>query len=444
MAKPLKTTAFSPCGIVQALQMSCTASRSRARDGVGNPAVSAARFALATLAPRHLRRARPASTTPPPPPPPRRSRDSRNGASGSLVVVVVVGISQRQSGSSSKRLSRRPPCARAALARAADVRKHTWVLPPGHALPSSSPATPSGRATQPSAPLHLPLVPAAAGRPLAAGPLRQGPPGRGLCGLLHRRALLHARVRHAGGAAAVGRAPRLRRKQAGALHGGAYTAVYFLLLGPAGVLVMSRTPVWYFNTRGMYEGFRTDSHEAPRQVLYLFQAAYWAQQAIVPRPGHGEAAATVLQGARRPQRRQPRPHRPSATASHFTYMGIAVYTTHDISDFFLATSKVPQLPRPPARRPPTSSSLSASGSTSATSLNLRILTSPPPCSPPCRPLNLFWLFYIVPHRLPLRQDSTADDDRSDDDDDADADDDEPAKPVPTLEINGKAVNGNSH
>lgn len=116
-----------------------------------------------------------------------------------------------------------------------------------------------------------------------------------------------------------------------------YTAVYFSILGPLGMYVMSRTPVWYFNTRGMYEGFPHRTHDALVKFYYLFQGAYWAQQAIVlvlgmerPRKdfkeliGHHIVSLSLIALSYR---------------FHFTYIGIAVYTTHDISDFFLATSK---------------------------------------------------------------------------------------------------------
>lgn len=115
-----------------------------------------------------------------------------------------------------------------------------------------------------------------------------------------------------------------------------YTALYFALMGPAGIFVMSRTPVWYFNTRGMYESFPHKTHEAVCKFYYLFQAAYWAQQAIVlvlgmekPRKdfkelvGHHIVTLALIALSYR---------------FHFTYMGIAVYLTHDISDFFLAVS----------------------------------------------------------------------------------------------------------
>jgi acyl-CoA-dependent ceramide synthase len=115
-----------------------------------------------------------------------------------------------------------------------------------------------------------------------------------------------------------------------------YTAIYFAFLGPIGLYVMSRTPVWYFNTRGMYENFPHKTHEAYFKFYYLFQAAYWFQQAIVlvlgmekPRKDYKELVA----------------HHIVSLALiflsyrfHFTYMGLAVFITHDISDFFLAVS----------------------------------------------------------------------------------------------------------
>ncbi|KAF4624491.1 hypothetical protein G7Y89_g13680 [Cudoniella acicularis] len=116
-----------------------------------------------------------------------------------------------------------------------------------------------------------------------------------------------------------------------------YTALYFAVLGPVGLFVMSRTPVWYFNTRGMYEGFPHKTHEAYFKFYYLFQAAYWAQQAIV-----------LMLGMEKPRKdfKELVGHHITTLfliglsyRFHFTYMGLAVYITHDISDFFLATSK---------------------------------------------------------------------------------------------------------
>ena len=116
-----------------------------------------------------------------------------------------------------------------------------------------------------------------------------------------------------------------------------YTAMYFGVVGPLGLYVMSRTPVWYFNTVGMFEGFPHRSHDGLFKAYYLLQASYWAQQAIVlclllekPRKdfkelvGHHIVTLALIWLSYR---------------FHFTYMGVAVYITHDISDFFLAVSQ---------------------------------------------------------------------------------------------------------
>ncbi|KAK3996044.1 TLC domain-containing protein [Cladorrhinum sp. PSN332] len=116
-----------------------------------------------------------------------------------------------------------------------------------------------------------------------------------------------------------------------------YTALYFGIMGPLGMYVMSRTPVWYFNTTGMYESYPHKTHDALFKFYYLFQAAYWAQQAIV-----------LLLGMEKPRKdfKELVGHHIVSLALiglsyrfHFTYIGLAVYITHDISDFFLATSK---------------------------------------------------------------------------------------------------------
>jgi acyl-CoA-dependent ceramide synthase len=116
-----------------------------------------------------------------------------------------------------------------------------------------------------------------------------------------------------------------------------YTAIYFAVFGPFGLYVMSRTPVWYFNTAGMYDGFPHRAHEAYFKAYYLLQASYWAQQGLVlmlqlekPRKDFKELVlhhiiTLALIGL--------------SYRFHFTYMGVAVYITHDISDFFLAVSQ---------------------------------------------------------------------------------------------------------
>ncbi|PWY68465.1 longevity-assurance protein 1 [Aspergillus heteromorphus CBS 117.55] len=116
-----------------------------------------------------------------------------------------------------------------------------------------------------------------------------------------------------------------------------YTAMYFSIFGPFGLYVMSRSDLWYFNTTAMFEGFPHREHEGLFKAFYLLEASYWAQQAIVlllmlekPRKDFKELVAhhiitLALIGL--------------SYRFHFAHMGIAVYITHDISDFFLATSK---------------------------------------------------------------------------------------------------------
>lgn len=115
-----------------------------------------------------------------------------------------------------------------------------------------------------------------------------------------------------------------------------YTAMYMGVAGPFGLYVMSRSPMWYFKTAPMFEGFPHRSHEGIFKAYYLLQASYWAQQAIVlllqlekPRKdfkelvGHHVITLALIWLSYR---------------FHFTYMGLAIYITHDISDFFLAVS----------------------------------------------------------------------------------------------------------
>lgn len=126
---------------------------------------------------------------------------------------------------------------------------------------------------------------------------------------------------------------RSARKQARFMEQ-VYTAIYFGSTGVAGLYVMSKTPVWYFRTAGMYEGYPHRTHEAAFKFYYLFEAAYWAQQAIVMLLGLEE---------RRKDFKELVVHHIVTLALiglsyrfHFTYIGVVIYTTHDISDFFLA------------------------------------------------------------------------------------------------------------
>lgn len=255
----------------------------------------------------------------------------------------------------------------------------------------------------------------------------------------------------------------------------AYTAIYFAFLGPAGMYVMSRTPVWYFNMRGMYEDFPHRTHEACVKFYYLFQAAYWAQQAIVLVLG--------LEKRRKDFKELVGHHIVSLALIglsyrfHFTYMGIAVYTTHDISDFFLATSKVLNYLDHPFVGPYFFLFMCVWIYLRHV-INLRIIwslftefrtvgpfelnwvTQQYKCwisqyitaalLSSLQALNLFWLFYIVRIAYRFLRDSTAEDDRSEDEESEGEESEAPSgekkskkqvlrKDIPTLEVNGKAV-----
>jgi acyl-CoA-dependent ceramide synthase len=222
----------------------------------------------------------------------------------------------------------------------------------------------------------------------------------------------------------------------------AYTAFYFTFLGPAGMYIMSRTPVWYFNTRGMYEDFPHKTHDAQFKFYYLFQAAYWAQQAVVlvlgmekPRKdfkelvGHHIVTLALIALSYR---------------FHFSYIGVAVYTTHDISDWFLASVKVLHYLDHPILAPFYAVFMCA-WIYLRHYINLRIIwslfTEFQTIGPfelnweteqyKCRlsqyitssllitlqALNLFWLFYIVRIAYRMVALKVAADDRSDDEDD---------------------------
>ncbi|KAM0254851.1 hypothetical protein ACHAQJ_006392 [Trichoderma viride] len=235
-----------------------------------------------------------------------------------------------------------------------------------------------------------------------------------------------------------------------------YTAIYFGVLGPAGMYVMSRTPVWYFNTRGMYEGFPHRSHEAVVKFYYLFQAAYWAQQAIV-----------LLLGMEKPRKdfKELVGHHIVSLALiglsyrfHFTYIGIAVYITHDISDFFLASSKALNYIDHPIVAPYFATFV-AVWIYMRHYINLKIIwslftefrtvgpfelnweTQQYKCwisqyittalLASLQALNLFWLFYILRIAIRFIRDKEATDDRSDEEDD-----EEEEKPVSSKQ-NGK-------
>ncbi|KAI0200799.1 TLC domain-containing protein [Astrocystis sublimbata] len=116
-----------------------------------------------------------------------------------------------------------------------------------------------------------------------------------------------------------------------------YVIIYTGIVGPLGMYVMYDSPTWYFSTTGMYATYPHKMHSGVTKFYYLMQAAFWAQQALVMLLG--------LEKRRRDFKELVTHHIVTVSLIalsyrfHFTMMGVLVYVTHDISDFFLAASK---------------------------------------------------------------------------------------------------------
>lgn len=116
-----------------------------------------------------------------------------------------------------------------------------------------------------------------------------------------------------------------------------YSIFYYGVSGPFGLWIMHRLPLWFFETTPFYTDYPHKTHDLYFKIYYLGQAAFWVQQAVVlilqlekPRKDFKELVlhhiitiALIWNSYR----------------FHFTWMGLAVYITMDVSDFFLATSK---------------------------------------------------------------------------------------------------------
>jgi acyl-CoA-dependent ceramide synthase len=118
----------------------------------------------------------------------------------------------------------------------------------------------------------------------------------------------------------------------------AYSAVYYSISGPFGFYIMYQSDAWFFKTDAMYATYPDFTNEYLIKLFYLLQAAFWAQQSCIfvlqiekPRKDYQELVVhhivTIL----------------SIWLSyvfHFTKMGLPIYITMDVSDFFLAVSKI--------------------------------------------------------------------------------------------------------
>lgn len=116
-----------------------------------------------------------------------------------------------------------------------------------------------------------------------------------------------------------------------------YAMFYYGFSGPFGLWIMSNLPLWFFETLPFYQNYPHKTHDVYFKVYYLGQAAFWVQQSIV--------LILQLEKPRKDFKELVLHHIITIALIwcsyrfHFTWMGLAVYITMDVSDFFLATSK---------------------------------------------------------------------------------------------------------
>lgn len=117
-----------------------------------------------------------------------------------------------------------------------------------------------------------------------------------------------------------------------------YSLIYYGILGPFGLWIMYNSPMWFFKTLPFYENFPHKTHDFWFKIYYLGQAAFWVQQSVV-----------LMLGLEKPRKDfvELVLHHIVTIALiwtsyrfHFTYMGLEVFITMDVSDFFLSLSKL--------------------------------------------------------------------------------------------------------
>lgn len=117
----------------------------------------------------------------------------------------------------------------------------------------------------------------------------------------------------------------------------AYSIIYYGISGPFGLYIMYGTDLWFFETKTMYLSYPDLTNEYLYKIFYLGQAAFWAQQACI--------LVLQLEKPRKDFKELIFHHVVTLAliwlsyAFHFTKMGLAIYITMDVSDFFLAFSK---------------------------------------------------------------------------------------------------------
>lgn len=116
-----------------------------------------------------------------------------------------------------------------------------------------------------------------------------------------------------------------------------YAMFYYGCSGPFGLWIMWHLPLWFFETLPFYEQYPHKTHDWYFKIYYLGQASFWVQQSVV--------LVLQLEKPRKDFRELVLHHIITIALIwcsyrfHFTWMGLAIYITMDVSDFFLATSK---------------------------------------------------------------------------------------------------------
>lgn len=116
-----------------------------------------------------------------------------------------------------------------------------------------------------------------------------------------------------------------------------YSIVYFSMSAGLGLWIMHGLPLWFFETTPMYETYPHKTHDIWFKIFYLGQAAYWTQQSIILILGvearrkdfaefvfHHIVTIALIWNSYR---------------FHFTWIGLEIFITMDISDVFLSLSK---------------------------------------------------------------------------------------------------------
>eukprot|EP01117_Protostelium_nocturnum_P009698 TRINITY_DN3466_c0_g2_i1.p1 TRINITY_DN3466_c0_g2~~TRINITY_DN3466_c0_g2_i1.p1 ORF type:complete len:380 (-),score=108.39 TRINITY_DN3466_c0_g2_i1:34-1173(-) len=117
-----------------------------------------------------------------------------------------------------------------------------------------------------------------------------------------------------------------------------YSFLYYLTSSAFGLYCMSRLPTWYFNSMEFWITYPHEYLDTTFKSYYLLQLAFWVQQAIV--------LALGLEAARKDFLELIIHHIVtillivSSYMTNWTRIGNAVFLTMDISDIFLALSKL--------------------------------------------------------------------------------------------------------